>query len=282
VKRELPAPLGLAVALLLLPASALGQAPARDSVSAFGHVLETDFIGVGEAGPNGEDPVGSLTLSGFLNFTTATTCLNVSGNAVVGGGLILTGRDAGKGFLSSSVDHGPPVNGRPFDVTVFSGVLPKPPRNCPSPGDPPPEQLRHTGGGPFTSGDLTVVDAIERLPAGSPRARARLMGLSHSRVGLVKTRQGPSVQVRVCGAPGMALLRVTQRTSPTGRDAPAWVRSSWQDERRQDKRCQIHRISSPLGGSAIGRHRITVRARTTGRRWSRTSMRVIDLAPGEI
>jgi hypothetical protein len=287
VKRGLPAPLGLVVALLLvalllLPASAVGQAPARDSVSAFGHVLETDFIGVGDAGPNGEDPVGSLTLSGFLNFTTATTCLNISGNAVVGGGRILTGRHAGKGFLSSSVDHGPPVDGRPVDVTVFSGLLPRPPRNCPSPGDPPPEQLRNTGGGPFTSGDLTVVDAIERLPAGSPRARVRLLGLSRSRAGLVTTRQWPSVRVRVCGALGMALLRVTQRTSPTGRDAPAWVRAGWQDERRQDERCQIHRVSSPVGGSAIGRHRITVRARTTGRRWSRTSMRVIDLTSGKI
>lgn len=272
----LPALLGLAAALLLLPASAFGQAPLRDSATGSGHVLQTDFIGAGEAGPNGENPVGSLTVSGFLNFTTATTCLNISGNAVVSGGRILTGRDAGKGFLNSSVDHGPPVDDRPVDVTVFSGLLPRAPRNCPSPGDPPPEQLRPTGGGPFTSGDLTVVDAIERLPAGSPIARVRVLGVSPP-VGPLTTRQAPSVRVRVCGAPGIALLRVTQRTSPTGRKAPAWVRASWRDERRQDKRCQIHRISSPVGSSAVGRHHITVRARTSGRRWSRMAVRVVEL-----
>lgn len=265
------------VALLLLPASALGKAPLRDSASGSGHVLQTDFIGVGEAGPNGEDPVGSLALSGFLNFTTATTCLNISGNSVVSGDRILTGRDAGKGFLSSSVDHGPPVNGRPVDVTVYSGLLPRPPRNCPSPADPPPAQLRHTGGGPFTSGDLTVVDAIERLPAGAASARVRILRESHPPRGLVQTRSGPSVRVRVCGAPGIARLRVTQRTSPAGHNAPIWVRGSWQDERRQDERCQVHRLSSPLGSAINGRHRIGVRARTTGRRWSPIATRVIDL-----
>jgi hypothetical protein len=279
LRPELAALLVLAVALLLLPALARGQAPLRHSASAFGHVLQTDFIGAGEAGPNGEDPVGSLTLSGFLNFQTQTTCLNLSGNAVVSGGRILTGRDAGKGFLSSSIDHGPPVNGKPVDVTVFSGLLPRPPRNCPSPGDAPPEQMRDTGGGPFTSGDLVVVDAIERLPAGSPTARVRVLGLGMGRPRgvLVATQTGPSVRVRVCGAPGVALLRLTQRTSPPGRKAPTWVRASWQDERRQDRPCQIHRVSSPVASSGVGRHRIRVRARTTGRRWSREAERTFDL-----
>jgi hypothetical protein len=200
----LPTLLALPV-VLHLPGIALGQAPLRDSASAFGHVLQTDFVGAGEAGPNGEDPVGSLTVSGFLNFTTQTTCLNVSGNAVVSGGRILTGRHAGRGFLSSSIDHGPPVNGKPVDVTVFSGLLPRPPRNCPSPGDAPPERLRHTGGGPFTSGDLIVVDAIERLAAGAPPARVRVLGLgSTPQVGLVMALHGPTVRVRVCGGAGMA------------------------------------------------------------------------------
>jgi hypothetical protein len=262
--------------MALLPAPTLGQAPVRDSVSAFGHVLQTDFVGAGEAGPNGENPTGSLTLAGYLTFTTKTTCLNVSGNAVVSGGRVLTGRHAGRGFLSSSIDHGPPIDGKPVDVTVFSGLLPRPPRNCPSPGDAPPEQLRSTGGGPFTSGDLVVVDAIERLPAGSPAARVRVLDLVLGQ-GLVGTRNGPAIRVRVCGAPGMALVRATQRTSPPGRDTPAWVRSSWQDKRRQDSRCQVHRISSPVAGSTTGRHRIAVRARTTGRGWSPVAARVFDL-----
>ena len=95
-------------------------------------------------------------------------------------------------------------------MTVFSGLLPRPPRNCPSPGDAPPEQLQHAGGGPFTSGDLVVVDAVERLPAGAPTARVRVLGLASTpQVGLVMALQGPTVRVRVCGAAGMALLRVT-------------------------------------------------------------------------
>jgi hypothetical protein len=278
VRKRLPALLGFAVAFVLaLPAVALGQAPLRDSASAFGHVLQTDFFGASEAGPNGENPVGSLTLSGYLDFTTKTTCLNISGNAVVSGGRILTGRDAGRGFLNSSIDHGPPVGGSPVDVTVYSGRLPKAPRHCPSPGDPPPELLRPTGGGPFTSGDLIVVDAIERLPARAPAARARVLGLGSPLVGLEAVRSGPAIRVRGCGAPGMALVRVTLRTSPPGRGSPVWVRSSWQDERRQDTRCDVHRVSSPIGSSAVGRHRISVRARTTGRRWSGEAVRVFDL-----
>ena len=268
----------VATALLLQPGFAQGQAPLRDSASAFGHVLQTDFVGASEAGPNGEDPVGSLTLSGFLDFTTETTCLNVSGNAVVGGGRILTGPDAGRGFLSSSIDHGPPVDGKPVDVTVFSGLLPRPPRNCPSPGDAPPERLRHTGAGPFTSGDLVVVDAIERVPASAPRTSVRILGVGRRpETGLVRALQGPTVRVRVCGAAGMALVRAGQRTSPFGRDAPAWVRGGWQDERRQDSRCQIHRIGSPLASSAVGRHRFAVRARTSGRRWSGQAVLTFDL-----
>jgi hypothetical protein len=265
------------VGILLFPAGAVAQAPQRDSVSAVGHVLQTDFAGAAESGPNGESPVGSLTLSGFLDFTTATTCLNVSGNSVVGGGRILTGPRAGQGFLSSSVDHGPPVNGQPVDVTVYSGLLRRPPRNCPSPGDPPPAQMSPTGGGPFTSGDLTVVDAIERLPDAAPTARVRLLPEVRQRPGLIQTRGGPHLRVRVCGAVGTALIRVSQRSSPSGRNAPVWFRGSWRDERRQTSRCQVHRLISPLGSAVNGRHRFTVRARTTGRRWSETAVRTVDL-----
>jgi hypothetical protein len=268
---------GLAVVLVLLLAPALAQVPLRDSASGFGRVLQTNFFGGAEAGPNGEYPVGSLTLSGFLNFTTATTCLNISGNAVVGGGRILTGRRAGKGFLSASVDHGPPINGKPVDVTVYSGLLPRPPRNCPSPGDPPPPLLRHTGGGPFTRGDLTVVDAVERLPATAPTARVRVLRLVHPRTGIPPDANALRIRVRVCGAPGIALLRLTQRTSPTGRNGRIWLRGGWRDELRQDRRCQRHWITSPLASSAAGRHRVTVRARTTGRRWSRTVVAKVEL-----
>lgn len=253
---RLPASLGLALGLVLLPASTLGQAPPedpaplRDSVVAQGHVLLTDFAGRGEAGPNGEDPVGSLTLSGFLTFTTETTCLNVSGNAVVSGGRIATGDYTGRGFLSSSVDNGPPVDGRPVDVTRYSGLLPSPPASCPMPGDPPPRELTHTGGGPFTSGDLTVVDAVERLPVDAPSATVEVVASP--------ARRRPGLRVRVCGAPGVALMRVAVR-----RARPRETR------RPQRSRCQVHRLGVPAGE----RGPIALRARTTGRRWSRAATR---------
>lgn len=268
--------LGLAAAASMPPGAALAQAPLKDSASGSGHVLQTDFFGAGEAGPNGEDPVGWLTLSGYLNFTTVTTCLNVSENAVVGGGRIVTGRGAGRGFLSSSVDNGPPVNGRPVDVTVYSGRLPSPPRHCPSPGDAPPPEMSPTGGGPFTSGDITVVDATERLPSGAPRARVALLSVGPGRGGPLLTGSGLNVRVRVCGAAGIALLRFTEASSPSGRNSPVWTRTSWQDEHRQGRRCAVHRVSSPRASSGAGRHRVTVRARTTGRRWSRPAVRVRD------
>ena len=193
---------GLTTTVALGPDAAPAETAVRDTVSGSGHVLQTDFISAAEAGPNGEDPVGSLTLSGYVNFSTVTTCLNISGNAVVGGGRIVGGRDAGKGFLSASVDNGVPVNGRPVDVTQYSGRLPRPPRNCPSPGDPPPPELQSTGGGPFTSGDITVVDAIERVSAGAARARVALLTIGFARGGLFPTGNAVGLALRVCGKAG--------------------------------------------------------------------------------
>jgi hypothetical protein len=87
---------------------------------------------------------------------------------VVSGHRIETGPRAGEGFISSAVDKGEPVDGRPVDVVIYSGLLPRPPVNCPSPGDPPPLNFWSTGGGPLTSGDITVFDADEQLPDGAP------------------------------------------------------------------------------------------------------------------
>ena len=137
--------------------------------------------------------------------------------------------------------------------------------------------MRPTGGGPFTSGDITVVDAIERLPAGSPLTRVALPKIGFARGGPFPAGNAVSLRVRVCGAPGIARLHFTQRVSATGRSAPVWTRTSWQDERRQDRRCAVHRLISPLAGSGAGRQLITVRARTTGRRWSRPVVKRVDL-----
>jgi hypothetical protein len=160
MKNVLRALAGFALAAsLAFPGSALGQAPTGDSVVGSGHVQATDFTVSIQAGPNGENPTGSLILSGALNFTATPTCLNVSGNAAVGGFRIDNGPQAGQGFLASVEDNGPPLNGQPVDTALYTGLLPTPPTTCPAPGDPPPPELLSTGGGPLTSGDLTVTDA---------------------------------------------------------------------------------------------------------------------------
>jgi hypothetical protein len=263
----------LALACLLvataLPATAHAQLPLQDSAAGAGHVLLTDFSGSTAAGPNGEDPVGSLTVSGYLDFTTTTTCFNVSGNALVSGHRIETGPRAGEGFLSSAVDKGEPVNGEPVDVVIYSGLLPRPPVNCPSPGDPPPLTLWSTGGGPLTSGDITVVDADEQLPDAAPPALVPDLSVKLRRRAL-------ALSARVCGRPGIALLRFSVRSSVPGRARPV-ARSGWRDELRQGARCQMHRATWPLSGrpGAVREYRVTFRARTTARRWSRVAERRI-------
>lgn len=167
-----------------------------------------------------------------------------------------------------------------MDVSIYSGYLPRPPVNCPSPGDPPPRRFDSVGAGRFTSGDFTLVDARERLPAGAAAARIagvrltlrprRLAGASEARLVL---------RARICGRPGIALLRYSQSTSPAGRDAPLWVRTRAQDELRHARRCQIHRVLLPLTLYPGGRrYRVTLRARTTGRSWSRSVSRRLDAA----
>jgi hypothetical protein len=263
---------GLALAAALLPGAAATQPPPQgDSSFGAGRVLQTNFVGQGNAGPNGENPVGTLTLSGFLNFTATTTCTNASANAVVSGFRIETGRRAGHGFIASSIDNGPPVDGRPVDVTAYSGYLPRPPVNCPSPGDPPPPGFMPTGGGPFVSGDFTLINVEEALPPDAPQARVEQLDIV-DRGGFVLAL------ARVCGRPGIARLRLTERSSPPGRVEPLWERTVSNDERRQGKRCQTHRFRGPLATRLSGpaHYRLTLRARTTGRRWSEAVTRTDD------
>jgi hypothetical protein len=250
-----------------LPGTALAQDPPGDFATGSGHVLLTDFAGTTRAGPNGENPVGSLTVTGYLDFTTTTTCFNVAGNRVVSGHRIETGPRAGEGFISSAVDNGEPVDGQPVDEVIYSGLLPRPPVNCPSPGDPPPLSLWGTGGGPLTSGDITVVDADEQLSDTAP----------HAKVPDLSVRPGPrglALSARVCGRPGIALLRFSVRSSAPGEARPV-ARSGWRDELRQRARCQVHRVTWPLSGRPgdVRDYRVTLRARTTARRWSRLAER---------
>ena len=270
---------GIALAAPLLAPSATGQGtPPGDHSHGSGHVLETDFVFRSSAGPNGEHLTGELTTTGYLRFTASLTCGSSSGNAVVGGYRIETGRMAGRGFISAAVDNGPPRNGRPVDVTVYSGYLPRPPRNCPSPGEPPPRAMVSTGGGPFTKGDFTFVNAKEQLAAGAPAARIAGMRLGLGPRGGVGVSDATlTVRVRICGAPGMALVRVTQRSSPVGRERPVDVLTRWHDELPHDGGCVTHRIRRALSRFPGGRrYTLALSARTTGRAWSRPVVRHVD------
>lgn len=265
------------LAVALAGAALAAQAPAGDSSHGEGHVLQTDFVFSSTAGPNGEHLVGTLTTSGYLNFTASLTCGSSSGNAVVGGYRIETGPKTGRGFISAAVDNGPPVNGKPVDVTTYSGYLPRPPRNCPSPGEPPPPDFSSTGGGPFTRGDFTFVNVNERLAFGTPGAHVSNVHLS------LRPRHGGAsevtliVRARVCGQAGMALFRVTQSSSPMGRNRPVDVLTKWHDELPQDATCQTQRIKRLLTDFPGGRrYTISLRARTTDRKWSKPVVASVD------
>ena len=51
------------------------------------------------------------------------------------------------------------MNGQPVNTTIYNGFLLTPPPTCPQPGDPPPSGFIDALAGPFTSGDITIIDA---------------------------------------------------------------------------------------------------------------------------
>lgn len=163
-------------------------------------------------------------------------------------------------------------------MTVYSGYLRRPPVNCPSPGDPPPPGFRGTGGGRFKKGDFTLVDGKEYLAPGTPSAAVIAMRVRVRPRRLAGFPTGALVlRARVCGLPGMALLRFTQRSSPAGANRPVGVSTRWQDELRHDGACMTHRVTWPLAAYPGGRrYRVSLSVRTTGRRWSRPAVRHVD------
>jgi hypothetical protein len=262
----------LAAAAAVLPGSSGGQAPIGDSAVGEGRVLLTDFRGSVTAGPNGENPIGTLTLRGYLDFTATVTCVRISGNAIVGGHRIDDGPRAGQGFIQSSLDNGPPVDGRPVDDTIYTGLLPAPPTTCPAPGDPPPADMSSTGGGPFLRGDLTVFDAPDGSPAPPPPTRIERM---HIALKEFRTSSALTLRARVCGRRGIAVLLLRQRETRTGPKGTLRIATARRLERPQHRRCQTHRMYWRLADRFDGgrRYRVDLRARTTGRVWSTTPAR---------
>lgn len=257
----------LAAASAVVPGSSGGQAPLGDSAFGEGRVLLTDFRGSVTAGPNGENPVGTLTLRGYLDFTTTVTCVRISGNAIVGGHRINDGPQAVRGFLQSSLDNGPPIDGRPVDDTIYSGLLPTPPTTCPAPGDPPPAEMSSTGGGPFIRGDMTVFDAPDGSPDPPPPTR-----IERTHLALKEFRASSALTLRthVCGLRGIAVLLLRERATRAGPNGVLRTATVRRLERPQGRRCQTHRMYWRLAGRFDGgrRYRVAVRARTTGRVWS--------------
>ena len=82
-----------------------------------------------------------------------------------------------------------------------------------------------------------------------------------------------AIRVRVCGRSGNLAVRVTETLSPPGRNRPVLARGRRSARRAQDGRCQTHRFRWSLAGRffGVGRYRSAVRARTTGRLWSRVA-----------
>ena len=156
-----------------------------------------------------------------------------------------------------------------MDDTIYTGLLPAPPTTCPAPGDPPPQEMSSTGGGPFISGDLTVFDAPDGPPEPPPAARITRLGVT------AVARHASTVvtiRARVCGRRGFAVLLVRERAMRVGTTSATGQRRL---ERRHDRRCQTHRVNWRTADRFDGgsRYRVGVRARTTGRTWSRGLMR---------
>lgn len=131
-------------------------------VDGAGRVAETQFTVSEHSRRGGAAPAGTLTVSGFFSFRATLTCLNVAGRNAVAGFRILTGDNAGKGFLVSSQDNGSARAGR-RDEILYSGVLARPLSACPAPSDRPPLFDVSGGGGPLSEGDLTISGGARSL-----------------------------------------------------------------------------------------------------------------------
>jgi hypothetical protein len=87
-----------------------------------------------------------------------------------------------------------------------------------------------------------------------------------------------AVRVRLCGRRGRAVFRITETSSPPGRNSPVFARGRRERRRAQERRCQTHRFSWNLAERFFGasRYRVAVRARTSRTGWSRVAVRHVD------
>ena len=269
--RRIPLALAPLLVLLAAPGSPAGTAPVGDSGFGAGHVLETDFVSSGHSGPNGEDPVGTITLRGYLDFRATATCSNVAGNAVVAGYRIETGRRAGKGFISSAVDRGEAAEGAAGGPDRLQRHPAAPAARLPVAGrSAAAADVQHRRR-PVHARRLHA----RRRARAAPRRRPE--GAGHGLPGRRKAYRAapPGAAVRRAGH-GPA--QVQPRVEPVRARPAVGERASWGDELRQGAACSTHLVQRPLGRDPGGRrYRLTVRARTTGQRWSERVVRPLDL-----
>jgi hypothetical protein len=91
-----------------------------------------------------------------------------------------------------------------------------------------------------------------------------------------------AVRLRVCGQAGNVVLRVTETLSPPRHNHPVWARAHRDVHRSQGSRCDSHRFTFQLADKffGYGRYRVAVRAKTTGRGYSRARARHEDNLEG--
>jgi hypothetical protein len=85
-------------------------------------------------------------------------------------------------------------------------------------------------------------------------------------------------RVRICGRRGRARFRFRETASPPGSNQPVFASALRTTTRAHPSRCRTHRFRwrflDKFAGAA--RYRVAVRAKTTGRRWSRVAVRFRD------
>jgi hypothetical protein len=161
-------------ALLFAPGAGLANhdpsaspSPKHDFAVGGGQFLLTpqNFGFAAQSGPNGEDARGHHTTRYTVlddTFAGDVTCLTVTGNTAVYGGVVTNAgiifAPEGSGFLIEVIDNGEPVNGQPVDliggIAGPSAGLVLPPTQCPA-------HLPAFATPPFLteSGNITVHDA---------------------------------------------------------------------------------------------------------------------------
>lgn len=142
-----------------------------------------------------------------------------------------------------------------------------------------------TGSGDCSQRNARCAGSGEQLErAGVAARRTRIVRMALRLRG--RGRPGPSyfvqvavrVRVRVCGIRGRTVVRLTENSSPPGRNRPILVRKRRHFARTQTRRCQTLRFTYRLGDRFFGvsRYRVGVRARSAGRKASGVASRKVD------